>query len=174
MKNHFKTLGLTHNATSQEIKAAYRLYSKKYHPDLNNGDKYYEEKFKEVQEAYEYLCDPYYISAYKDYINNPQPSQQAYTYQEPNYSPPPPPVKEKNESLPYIVRGIIIFLIVMLRQTACKDSYDYSSSNFTGAEVIINNYHFDSTKQMLIPNKAGLDTININNYNISIDSIIHK
>lgn len=53
MTEYYKTLGLTSNATLEEVKIAYRKLSKKFHPDVNNGDKYFEERFKEIQHAYE-------------------------------------------------------------------------------------------------------------------------
>lgn len=56
-KNYFQVLGLDSTATLDEIKKAYRIYVIKYHPDKNNGDKFFEERFKEVSEAYEYLLN---------------------------------------------------------------------------------------------------------------------
>lgn len=54
----YKILGISPNATDEELKKAYRTLSKKYHPDLNRGnEKYAEEKFKEVQEAYRQIQD---------------------------------------------------------------------------------------------------------------------
>ncbi len=50
-------MGVPRNATEEEIKKAYRKLAKQYHPDLNPGDKNAEEKFKEVNEAYEVLSD---------------------------------------------------------------------------------------------------------------------
>ncbi|MDR2919217.1 MAG: J domain-containing protein [Tannerella sp.] len=57
MINAYKVLGLRNFATRREILIAYRNFSKKYHPDLNQGDKFYEEKFKEIQAAYVVLSD---------------------------------------------------------------------------------------------------------------------
>jgi curved DNA-binding protein CbpA len=57
MKDYYYILGIKRNATPIEIRAAYRKLSKKFHPDLNSGDKFFEERFKEIQEAYEILID---------------------------------------------------------------------------------------------------------------------
>ncbi|MBQ6506956.1 MAG: J domain-containing protein [Clostridia bacterium] len=51
-RDPFSVLGLTSSATEDEIKSAYRKLAKKYHPDLNPGDKNAEQKMKEVNEAY--------------------------------------------------------------------------------------------------------------------------
>ncbi len=56
-KNYYSALGIPSNASQDAIKTAYRKLSKKFHPDFNQGDKFFEEKFKEIQEAYEILSN---------------------------------------------------------------------------------------------------------------------
>ena len=58
MKDFYYILGTDFNCSSIEIKEAYRKLSKKFHPDLNQNDQYFENRFKELQEAYEVLNDP--------------------------------------------------------------------------------------------------------------------
>ncbi len=57
-KDYYKILGVSRNATAEEIQKAYRRLVRKYHPDVNPDDKQAQEKFKEVQEAFEVLSDP--------------------------------------------------------------------------------------------------------------------
>ena len=56
-RDYYEVLGVSKGATDEEIKKAYRKMAKKYHPDMNPGDKEAEAKFKEVNEAYEVLSN---------------------------------------------------------------------------------------------------------------------
>jgi molecular chaperone DnaJ len=56
--NPYDTLGVAKNASADQIKKAYRKLARQYHPDRNPGDKAAEERFKEVQSAYDLLSDP--------------------------------------------------------------------------------------------------------------------
>lgn len=58
MKDFYQLLGIGRNASLSEIKKAYRKMARKFHPDLNPGDKNAERQFKEMTEAYEVLKDP--------------------------------------------------------------------------------------------------------------------
>ncbi|MCZ6695339.1 MAG: J domain-containing protein [Acidobacteria bacterium] len=62
--NHYETLGVGRRARTSEIKKAFRRLARKYHPDLNPGDRAAEERFKRATEAYEALCDPKRRKAY--------------------------------------------------------------------------------------------------------------
>lgn len=57
-KDYYKTLGVSKTADQEAIKKAFRKLARQHHPDANKGDKKSEEKFKELNEAYEVLSDP--------------------------------------------------------------------------------------------------------------------
>ena len=66
-RDYYEVLGIQKGADASTIKKAYRKMAKKYHPDANPGDKEAEEKFKEVNEAYEVLSDDQKRAAYDQY-----------------------------------------------------------------------------------------------------------
>ncbi|PZU83875.1 MAG: molecular chaperone DnaJ [Chryseobacterium sp.] len=57
MKDYYYFLGIPQNASAEDIKKAYRKLSLKYHPDKNDNDEFFSDRFREVQEAYETLTD---------------------------------------------------------------------------------------------------------------------
>ncbi len=63
-KDYYRILGVDRNASEKDIKRAYRGLARKFHPDVNPDDKRAEERFKEINEAYEVLGDPEKRSKY--------------------------------------------------------------------------------------------------------------
>lgn len=66
-RDYYEILGLSRNASPEEIKRAYRQMALKYHPDRNPGNKEAEERFKEAAEAYSILCDSEKRATYDQY-----------------------------------------------------------------------------------------------------------
>ena len=66
-RDYYDVLGVGRNADAKEIKRAYRKLAKKYHPDMNPGDKNAEQKFKEITEAYNILSDDEKKKLYDQY-----------------------------------------------------------------------------------------------------------
>jgi len=147
MRDYYYILGLTINASKDQIKKAYRKLSLKFHPDQNNGDKFFEERFREINEAYETLSNDFKRKVYDEALinktsdeskktnyTNYQNSQnvQYKNKQESKSTPTPPPTagpkanQKKNKALRNIgltVVGLIIFYILI---TMIKDSNDTS------------------------------------------------
>ena len=63
-RDYYEVLGVERSATDEDLKKAYRKLALKYHPDKNPGDKAAEERFKEIGEAYQVLCDAERRAAY--------------------------------------------------------------------------------------------------------------
>jgi curved DNA-binding protein CbpA len=74
LKNYYQILGLPFGASQAEIKSAYRKLAFQFHPDKNDGNKYAQEKFIEITEAYDVLSSKdksyFYYIEYTDYLNN--------------------------------------------------------------------------------------------------------
>src|ERR1051325_1035258 len=64
---YYETLGVPRKANADDIRKAYRKLARKYHPDLNPGDKSAEDRFKNVQEAYDVLSDSKKRQMYDQY-----------------------------------------------------------------------------------------------------------
>src|SRR5580704_15071340 len=65
--DYYELLGVPKKASSKDIRTAFRKLARKYHPDLNPGDKSSEEKFKQLQEAYDVLSDAKKRQMYDQY-----------------------------------------------------------------------------------------------------------
>jgi len=83
-KDYYATLGVTKAASAKEIKQAFRKLARKYHPDVNPGDKASETRFKEINEAYEVLGDPEKRKKYDELGANWRQYEQAQAQGGPN------------------------------------------------------------------------------------------
>jgi hypothetical protein len=72
INNYYYFLGVAENASDEDIKKAYRKLSLKYHPDKNPGDEFFENRFREIQEAYEMLNDKEKRRIYDDNLGHQQ------------------------------------------------------------------------------------------------------
>lgn len=77
VKDYYKTLGVERNADAAAIKKAFRKLARQHHPDVNKGDKQSEERFKEINSAYETLSDPEKRKMYDQFGSNYERMQQA-------------------------------------------------------------------------------------------------
>ncbi len=76
-KDYYATLGVAKTASEKEVKQAFRKLARKYHPDVNPGDKTAESKFKEINEAYEVIGDPEKRKKYDELGSNWKAYEQA-------------------------------------------------------------------------------------------------
>lgn len=191
MKDYYYILGVTPASSKEEIRKAYLKLSIKFHPDKNNGDKFFEERFKEINEAYEVLS-----SAEKKYKydqnreNKATPPPPPPFTQRPNTSssPPPPPPrrpsttnsKTSNNKPDPITYGVIaliiaaIFVLVLPRKeplndgsTLNSDSTTNTNPNNQNADRVIESEPIDSAIQNedLFPD--------ITNFSIPLEVIPH-
>ena len=66
-EDYYQILNIKRDASPEEIKKAYRKLARKYHPDVNPGDKQSEERFKKISQAYDVLSDPKKREIYDNY-----------------------------------------------------------------------------------------------------------
>lgn len=180
MTDYYKILGLTSNATQDEIRTAYRKLSKKFHPDVNQGDKFFEERFKEIQEAYEKLTDSEFKTNYdrqrKNGEANFNQSHQQYTQTEDknnsktSYSASSSQpkqqttVKSNNSLIIKIAIGVVIAILIgvlrgSIRQSSienAKESYRKELNNTNNSPI------FTSTDTVsFLPNTTTSNSISV-------------
>ena len=108
IKDYYYILGIARNASQEEIKKAYRKLSTKFHPDKNDGDKFFEERFKDINEAYETLVDNTKRKIYDARLR-----ETSTTTTKQSYSP-PPKKKPAGQKL-YMILGALLLLSPLIR-----------------------------------------------------------
>ena len=66
-QDFYKVLGVSRGASADDVRKSYRRLARKYHPDVNPGDRHAEERFKKISEAYDVLSDPKKREIYDTY-----------------------------------------------------------------------------------------------------------
>lgn len=113
IKDYYYILGVARNASRDEIKKAYRKLSVKFHPDKNDGDKFFEERFKDINEAYETLVDDAKRKRYDDQSDN--------TTNTTSETPRSPTPKKKSAGQKwYAIIGVILLLGPLIRFAVTK------------------------------------------------------
>lgn len=139
MINYYHVLGLTENASPDEIKAAFKKLAVKYHPDKHQGRSDMDEKFKEINEAHQILSDPYEKARfdlklkYQQFSNSQSqqsepthsytyPRQQSYQRPRPRYG----KVDQRQNAIATVYAFGITFLIaaIVMGSVWAKRSYD--------------------------------------------------
>lgn len=137
MKDFYYILGVDANCSSIEIKEAYRKLSKKFHPDLNQNDKYFEGRFREIHEAYVILNDPTQRAIYdrnlKKFKSPPSTSSSASQQKQHTYKAPPTAYYQARPATSYKVnprRSIdVLFTIILIAVTIIFGDYVYNALN---------------------------------------------
>lgn len=135
MKDFYYILGVDANCSSIEIKEAYRKLSKKFHPDLNQNDKYFEGRFREIHEAYIILNDPTQRAIYDRNLKKfkSPPSASSSTSQQQRTHKSPPNAYQARPVTSYKInprRSIdVLFTIILIAVTTIFGYYVYNAMN---------------------------------------------
>lgn len=107
IKDYYYILGIARNAPQDEIKKAYRKLSVKFHPDKNDGDKFFEERFKDINEAYETLVDDEKRKVYDARFKESSSATETPST--------PPPKKRPARQKLYAILGTLVILGPLIR-----------------------------------------------------------
>ncbi len=119
MKNYYYILGITNNADENAIRTAYKKLSMLFHPDRNGGDKFFEDRFKEIQEAYDTLSNSVKRSEYDEQMRSFFYTPQQQTTNASSFNSTPPNVYQFEASKKALSEGE---LLTLTWQTANADS----------------------------------------------------
>lgn len=186
MKDYYYILGVTPASSKEEIRKAYLKLSTKFHPDKNNGDKFFEERFKEINEAYEVLSNTEKKFRYDQIRESnktpppPPPFTQPRTASPPPRQPNPPKsknIKDKPDPITYGVIALLIVGVLVSMLPKKKQSIDnstiYSDSTINSTPT---NQSTDKAIQSAPTNSVAEDRDlfpEITNFSIPLEVIPH-
>ncbi|MCL2061638.1 MAG: DnaJ domain-containing protein [Firmicutes bacterium] len=174
MKNYYKILGVDKSAEQDEIRVAYRLNAKKYHPDLNPGNESYRLRFIEIKNAYETLSKPDERTAYdRELIKHLLAREEALKAQasaaqaqptrpqptpapQPSQPPPPPPAFDKKQAELMEIHRLELKLV---RASAQEEILKFKKAE---------KQKFDAFKKAVAQDRKKLR----DNYNKSLDKFV--
>lgn len=181
MKDYYYILGINNDATEADIKKAYRKLSLKFHPDKNDGDKFFEERFKDINEAYENLIDSnrrrlhdsiLYSSNFKSSQNvtSNQPRKEEQQRKQESKEPKKKQFYADNyfstKNILIIITSIIICCIIKVKYDLSQKSSQIISSNSKGI-IYFNDYdgnvYYTETFGELTWTKNNLDVTHFRN-----------
>lgn len=182
MTEYYKTLGIPSDSTLEEVKIAYRKLSKKFHPDVNQGDKYFEERFKEIQEAYEKIVNEkikensnfnYTESTKTKTENKTQPSSD---YKKENNKTKSDSPKKYNYSK-IIFPALIIILIAIFKPIIQKSIRENAERDliktYENPETFEDNYQNSNGNSQSTDSNLTLDSIS-SLQNVKYDSVVNN
>lgn len=135
IKDYYYILGISRNASNDEVKKAYRKLSIKFHPDKNDGDKFFEERFKDINEAYETLIDDAKRKIYDALLDTEGASNAKQNYtpgpQSTTAKPSSPSTKRKRSTLFAILGGLIFLLPFLIKFAVTKINENEKSKKYS-------------------------------------------
>lgn len=146
MKDYYYILGVNKNASEQELKTAHKKLSMLFHPDRNGGDIFFEERFKEIQEAYETLSD---ADTRKNYDTKLQANAPATVAAEPDFSDAKPQIVRFEISKKSILEGDLVTLSWQVAHADSVHLYPLGMVEKTG------------TKTIRLPNLVGYSSVEL-------------
>ena len=146
LKNFYQILGVAPTATQDEIKKAYRFRASKFHPDKHQGDKFFEEEFKELKNAYDILSDPTKRVRYDQQFNKTEKEetnqktksehQNENVYSEPKKAeeaePETEPAANSNFTYLFVIGALILIIFLIVGLNSGNDTS--SPTNYTSNE----------------------------------------
>jgi curved DNA-binding protein CbpA len=149
MKDFYYILGVEADCPLSDIKEAYRKLSKKFHPDLNQGDEYFENRFKEVQEAYDTLSDADKRALYNVKLKQNASGFTKESFSESSYRAPQPPFhsyKHKRRGIGYGMLITLVLIAIVLGTYLVKWLGSSKSPNANRVAVAISTTHLHHKK----------------------------